>query len=448
MQYVLVAPGEGQRCCLRKEEGRAVQKREFYRGTCLNVLLALLLLGLTDQAVFAEDAGFKEQILAEFYPYRQRSPQVEGITPGMAINKNNAQVAASVLPPEVLKVVQDGDLEITVQTTTDLPVREEYINATLAHAEKVTLGPDGTLQNYTSGLPFPLIDPADPQAGLKLGWNLRYRERADTTQSWGTTSLVSDTGSVLRSTSSLYVRMYGMHRPDPARNVEEWVENGVLYKDYSITLRPTDSEGAQSMGIRYNQDTAEDDRWIYDPKTRRTRKIVYNPYDAAQGLTFLSEEFSGFEGHVHAYDWHFVEDKVVLAPGVVKAEAARLGGTCNCYPVDPWELRRAYVVDLIPRVSNHPYGRRRLYIDRQHYSPLFSVIFDREGQHWRTLFFTFSHPDYNPLNKGLRVPIPVGNSWVDYKAGQATVWLPTKNLYNRPLLPQFFTVASMMRQGK
>ena len=422
-------------------------KPRWQRGICLSVLLILLVGGLPVQADVAQTA-LTEKILAEFYPYRQGAPQVEGITPGMTINKNNAQVAAAVLPPEVLKVVQAGDLEITVQATTDLPVREEYINATVAHAAQVAIEPDGTLSNYVSGLPFPLLDPADPQAGLKLGWNLRYRDRADISQSWGTTSLLNSSGNVERSSSSLYTRMYGMYRPDPERNISQWAENGVLYKDYSITLRPTDLEGAQSMGIRHNQDTKEDDRWIYDPKTRRTRKIVYNPYDAFSGLTFLSEEFSGFEGHVYAYDWRFVEDKVVLAPGVVKGEAVHLGSTCNCYPVDPWELRWVRVVDMIPRVANHPYGRRRLYVDRQHYSPLFSVIFDKEDQHWRTFFFSFGHPDYSTLNRGLRVPMFVGNSWVDYKTGRATVWIPSKNIYNRPLPAQFFSVGAMMRQGK
>ena len=423
-------------------------KCAYPRKTGLTVLLVLLAFGLPIQADMTQDPELKEKILAQFYPYRHGGPQVEGITPGMTINKDNAQVAAAVLPPEILKVIQAGDLEVPVQETTDVPLREEYINATLAGAAQVTLGPDGTLSQYVAGLPFPLIDPADPQAGLKMGWNLRFRERADIVQSWGTTSLLNSSGGVERSTTSLYTRMYGMYRPDPKHNVAEWAEDGVLYKDYSITLRPTDMEGTQSMGIRYSQDTKEDDRWIYDPKTRRTRKIVSNPYDASQGLTFLSEEFSGFEGHVYAYDWHFVGDKVVLAPGIVRGEAVRLGGTCNCYPVDPWELRRVRVVDMVPRVANHPYGRRRIYVDLQHGSPVFSVIFDKAGQHWRTLFFSFMHPDANPLNRGLRVPMYAGNSWVDYKAGRATVWVPSKNLYNKPLPAQFFSVASMMRQGK
>jgi hypothetical protein len=411
------------------------------------MLTIFFLVSLTRQAIAEPDATAREKILAGFYPYRQTTPQVAGITPGMTINKDNAKIAASVLPPEVLKVVQNGDLEITVQATTDLPVREEYIQATLAHVGQASLGTDGVLQNYVAGLPFPLIDPADTQAGVKAAWNLRYRDRADITQSWGTTALIDNSGSVIRSTSGLYVRMYGMHRPSPDRNIAEWAEKGILYKDYSMTFRPTDSEGTQTMGIRHNLDTLGDDRWLYDPKTRRTRKLVYNPYDAFQGLTFLSEEFSGFEGHVYAYEWQFIEEKILLVPGVIKGETARLGGTCQCYPIDPWELRQVWVVDAVPRVT-HPYGRRRLYIDLQHGSPLFSVLFDREGQHWRTFFFTFGDPESSTFNKGLRIPIFVGNSWVDYKVRRATTWLPSKNIYNRPMPPHFFTVGAMMRQGK
>ena len=422
-----------------------MRERGYLGRTWLNVLL---ILGLAVPAARAQDTDIREKILAEFYPYRQGGPQVEGITPGMIVNKSNAQVAAAVLPPEVLKVIQAGDLEITVQTTTDVPVREEYIAATVAHAGQATLGADGTLQNYDSGLPFPLLDPADPQAGLKLGWNLRYRDYADSLQNWGTTTVLNGSGSVERSTSSYYARMYGMHRVNPERNITEWVHDDILYKEYAVTLSPMDVEGSQFVSKRHNQDTAADDRWIYDPKTRRTRKIVYNPYDASQGYTFLSEEFSGFEGYVYAYDWQFVEEKVVLAPGIVRSQAVRWGGTCNCYPVDPWELRWAWVVDLVPKVPNHPYGRRRLYVDRQHYSPLVSIIFDRDGQHWRTFFFSFGHPEAHPLNRGLRVPMFAGNSWVDYKAGRATVWTPSKSIYNNPLPAQFFTVEAMMRRGK
>jgi len=88
----------------------------------------------------------------------------------MTINKNNAQVAAAVLHQRFLKVVQAGDLEITVQATTDVPVREEYINATVAHA---ATGRHRAGRKHSClmspGSRFRLFDPADPQAGPQDG---------------------------------------------------------------------------------------------------------------------------------------------------------------------------------------------------------------------------------------------------------------------------------------
>jgi len=70
---------------------------------------------------------------------------VEGITPGTKISKDNYQIAAKVLPPELLRVVQAGDLEITVQETSDLPLHAEYIAASIEHFGQAQLGEDGEL---------------------------------------------------------------------------------------------------------------------------------------------------------------------------------------------------------------------------------------------------------------------------------------------------------------
>lgn len=68
-------------------------------------LFSLWLLGLGSSSVFAQATLSKESILAEFYPYRQGSPHVEGITPGITITTSNAQVAADMLPSEILKAM-------------------------------------------------------------------------------------------------------------------------------------------------------------------------------------------------------------------------------------------------------------------------------------------------------------------------------------------------------
>src|SRR5256885_6964416 len=140
----------------------------------------------------------QERILAGFHPYRQGFPQVEGISPGMTIDKTNYQVASAVLPPEILKYLQAGDFTITVQGTTDMPLRQEYVQATLAHSALVEFGED-KLKNYVAGLPFPLIDSQDPRAGEKVAWNHRYRDRGENVQYWPTNELRNSSGGVERA---------------------------------------------------------------------------------------------------------------------------------------------------------------------------------------------------------------------------------------------------------
>ena len=144
-------------------------------------------------SVFAQEDD--QKLLDGFLPYRDGSPQVDGITPGMTITKENVQVAEKVLPPEIVRVVQAGDFEITVQATTDFPILEGYRQASIKHAGQVQIGADGELQNYTLGQPFPLIDPADPQAGLKAAWNFRLRYMGDSMVTQGVLRTVNSSGN-------------------------------------------------------------------------------------------------------------------------------------------------------------------------------------------------------------------------------------------------------------
>ena len=155
-----------------------------YTSPFITVPLSLFLL-LLSAVGHAEEGASQEDILAGFHPYRQGLPQVEGITPGLQIDQNNFQVAESVLPPEVLTYLQAGDFTITVRETTDMPLRQAYIQATLEHSAQVELG-EGQLKNYVAGLPFPVVDAQDPTAGEKMAWNLRYRDQGDTREMWAT----------------------------------------------------------------------------------------------------------------------------------------------------------------------------------------------------------------------------------------------------------------------
>ena len=400
----------------------------------------------------AQNGNFQEQLAEAFQPYRQGGPKVEGITPGIKITKDNYQVAEKVLPPELLRIVQAGDIEITVQDTTDLPLHQDYIAASIEHFGQTQLGEDGNLKNYTKGLPFPLLDPSDPQAGLKAAWDFRYRYMGGSLQTLGTLRSVNSSGAVERSVETRYARLYGMHRLAADGNVSEWEQEGTWWREYSIVLRPQDLEGAQRLTFHHDADTVQNASWAYDPQSRRTREVVDNHLETSFGLNFLVEDHSGFNGYLHAHTWRYVGEQVLLVPGIrkgtVKEAAPPLGGKNNWYPLIPWELRKVLILEATPKDSGHPYGKRRLYIDRQLFYIFYAFVYDHEGAHWRTLLHCLADPKFDPKNAAAGVQMHVGNIWIDYKADRASVWTADEVLIDQPLQPKMFTVKEMVRRGK
>lgn len=196
----------------------------------------------------AETDAIQEKLQTVFFPYRQGTPKVTDVTPGMIIDKSNAQAATAVLPPELLDHLAAGEFSITVQETTDTPLRKEYIDASIQHYGEAALG-GAELQNYVAGLPFPLLDPNDPQAGLKGGWNFRYRDRGDNVQYWPTNEHRTGSGAVERSESFYIVIQFEAGQLDRVSDHEAQKKNGVYSKRYMRMLAPADAEGQQILSV-------------------------------------------------------------------------------------------------------------------------------------------------------------------------------------------------------
>lgn len=410
-------------------------------------LFLFFVLGFLPASLQAGSDSERERVLAAFSPYRGKLPQVDGITPGMKLDSSNAHVASTVLPPEIFKYLAAGDFAVTVQETTDMPLRQEYIDATLTHHDKVVVGEE-ELGNYVAGRPFPLLDPQDPQAGLKAVWNLRYRDQGETAQMWSRNNLVNSSGTIERTQTFYFLSMYGMHRPSAAGNVPQWERQGVYSKQYNIMLTPSDMEGNQMVSVTYDNMAAPQDQWAYDTRTRRTRKIVYNPYVAPEGGVTLIEDRSGFLGYIHHYNWRYIGEQVVLAPGPIRAAEPTWGGKGNWYLVDPWELRRAIVIEAKPKTTHPMYSRRMLYLDAQTAAPLYALVYDHAGNHKRTFFLVYRHPDFNPWNNEDWFVQTAAQASIDYQMERANNFHVYKILYNRPVNASRFSLMSLMLYGR
>lgn len=412
---------------------------------CINVFFILAC--LISQSVWAD---LPEAVIQQvFYPYATQKPSVNGLAPGTTISKNSWEAAKEYLPPEILDRVKAGELSFAIQETTNLPVSEEYIQATKQQAGQVKLEAHGELEGYVSGLPFPILDSQDQQAGQKAAWNIRHRDFGDVVQVWNSFRLVTETGTVEREIENYYVVHYGMHRPHVnGTNPNKWESDGILYKEFFHILAPFDLKNSMSIKIRYARDRVNDDNWLYSPASRKIRKMIVKQDEASYDSGFLNEDFFGYWGYIRACNWKFLGTRRLLVPVGAKVVTATFGGRGNWYPVDPWELREMVVLECTPAAYGHMYSKRVLYIDQQMFVPVYVLFYDQEGRHQKTLFELYGNPKFNPGNEQVRVPVWVGESMVDYEEKLGSMTVVTKTLYNVPLPDDFFNLDRVLARGQ
>jgi hypothetical protein len=273
-------------------------------------------------------------IRAQFLPYNQGAPRVPGLEPGVTLTSSNAQLAREVLPEEILRLVTAGDLSFTIQATTNLPPRSAYLDATVHYSQGVVLD-GGKLEHYRAGVPFPLLDLADPRAGEKLAWNLHYRDLGETFELRMTLRVVTPSGGVEHSNRVLMRARFGMYRANPADNDPQWQEQGILMKHSREMLTPSDQEGVMNILIFYNDDNRAAGQWRYSPQNRRSRKDHVNFLSPAGGYyEMLQEELPPFffRGYIHDYEWTFRGARILLVPGFLTTTELHYSGKNECLP--------------------------------------------------------------------------------------------------------------------
>ncbi len=96
------------------------------------------------------------------------------VKPGDLVTPDNAAAVADLVSPGNLVLVKQG-MRMKIVSTGHLEWPPPYKSATEKYAAQVRLNDKGELDNYVAGLPFPLLDPNDPQAAAKVMWNFSFR---------------------------------------------------------------------------------------------------------------------------------------------------------------------------------------------------------------------------------------------------------------------------------
>jgi hypothetical protein len=412
---------------------------------------AVLFTGLCFISTAFANAPTLDAVQGTFHPYQAGSPSSEGITPGLTIDQHNWQLAEGRLPVEVLRLVQAGDLSLTIQETTDIPPRATYIAATIEQFTGISLNGGYKIEQYRGGRPFPFIDSTDPRAGEKAAWNLRYRDIPDTMEMRGVMDGVTNTGVVDRSSTGRMRVRYGMDRLGEEENDPQWAAQGIRIKASFEALAPSDIEGNMRITTYFDDENHPAIDLAYSPQNRRTRKGYVNMTMRMGGGRYdiLQEEQPPFffTGYIHEYNWAYKGEQVLLAPGLLRESLLSFGGKNNWYPKAPWELRKVVVLEVTPKGA-HPYSKRVFYLDAQTYIPLYVLSYDPQGGFTRLSLIVHGHPDFVPGANGIRLPVPMGAAWVSFAQDHAYRMTAHEPSFNQDFSPRRFELMELLRKGK
>ena len=313
--------------------------------------------------------------------------------PGDVITIKNADQFESFIPPSVMTMLDYG-MKIEVVPSQSCPWPKALKKATEQYASQVELSEDKrSLRNYVSGMPFPSIDPNDPDAAWKIMWNHEHKPAySDDVRTEWVVENQDSTGFVEKMLSSdVWRRLKWEGRinlaPKPViahtpalRYTEQW----------GPINTPFDLKGTSFLLYRYIAGDRSDDSWLYFPQLRRVRR--YSTSDRS-GTLFGSDidqdSIWGFNSKPEWWDFRLLGSREILVPMHAGKYATNdiwcsTKGKASWVPCVKWEKRKVWLIDGRPaHLPVYAFGKRHLWIDQEVYNVTTSEIFDKNFELWK-----------------------------------------------------------------
>lgn len=421
----------------------------------------------------AAQTATPEDVALSFNPYLHSVPSADGYQPGMVIDSSNAALFSDYLPAGLLQLLGDGYTQLHTTPVMSVDLADSYRQATLDHLNSTRLGAQtGELTGYVAGRPFPAVpDPQDPRAAERIAWNARRGYAVGDTMRmdpfyWTYRDLDSNKQERRLAFNFYFLNYMGRVDQTP-KPVLEPNPAGIYSASYLLALKPFDVRNTQLLIVRYADDLKRDDSWMYLGVTRRVRRLATGQTtDAYLGSDLMIEDFAGYNARISDYQWRYTGPVDVFLPFYQHDELPRyaddlppeeddyrfvaFGGQGGCFPEVRWQLRRAYRVEATPVEPTHPLSRRVLYFDAQTFTIPYADIYDRAGNHWKTLIIGQAHPDYYARRgmPGAGVAFFDAFTMVDLQGRHCTTGQIRTEPNSPAVRPDMFTVQHLRAVGK
>jgi hypothetical protein len=320
------------------------------------------------------------------------APARADVSPGDKIDAQNVDKLKDLISPGMEWCIKRG-WPITIGETKRIEWPQAYKEATEKYASQAKLTPDGLdVKNYVAGLPFPNIDPKDPQVAYKIMWNYSYQflttDDVDLRNFDADTGSIADHGPMTVERHFLldhFRRLFWTGRLYVEPKPEKPNPNGYRAQQglYPI-LEPFDLKGVGALGNRYVDSSKQDDSWLYLPSLRRVRRLsTAQRSDALFGQDTDVDSYYGYAGHIAWMDWKYLGEKDVIGAFHAKNYPVKWHEKVDWAFDDVWEKRRVYVVEGVSKLPQYAYSKRVLFIDKEGWVMPFTDIYDRSGELWK-----------------------------------------------------------------
>jgi hypothetical protein len=343
-----------------------------------------------------------------------------GLKAGDVLGKDNWQQATDLLPPEILRHYKDGTYTNKI---IEWPLGiykwgPQFKAASEANADRYTVTTEGTVVDKSTrvqppfiyGLPFPQIDPSDPNAGIKILWNFQYQYWNEG-NSHNVTLLdwVSPSGVDREAVQDVYFLYYDGQGPEYRLPNP----NNFSGQFVAVALAPADLHGTASLTWRYRDSNKRDSNWAYVPALRRVRAVSpANRSDGFLGSDMSQDDGPFFDGKPEDFTWKFAGESDMLR--FVDAASFTDHGTQVWLPEGGWRAvwpkqpvvgfqdpnwkglawapipaalarRPCWIIEGVPKDRYYLYGKIQLYIDRETYQGAWNRKFSWTGELLNTL---------------------------------------------------------------
>ena len=345
------------------------------------------------------------------------APQKTELKDGEVLGPETWQLARGLLPEEVLGHYQRGEYinriaDLSVPGYVSIANPPDFQEASRENRGRYGVNPSNAIVDvrtgrqpaYITGLPFPEVDPKDPQAAVKVVWNYFYATwyRGDCHFRTEIVMLGRE-GVERRVTTDVLMRMLdgapearGRSNPD-----------NLLMQTLARVVSPADLNGTVSLTWRYRDPDKHDSLWTFVPGLRRSRQVsALNRSDGFMGSDISMDDGAFFDGKPEDFTFRLLsrQDQLVLmdpysirgdseivpvAGGgwrIVWKKVPRIGADDPKWKGLPWApvtavlvRRPTWIVEAVPKDPQYLYGRVVLRLDAETYLGSWATKYDRAG---------------------------------------------------------------------